>query len=124
MGWHADDEPIFQAAVQDALIMSLSLGATRAFELRPRHSDLTDGVRVLLHDGDLCAMEGLCQKHYRHCVPLQEDEFNNRINLTWRYIVRHQPHCPKYVTSEEASEEHRPPGAGDEDSEVELGSAS
>lgn len=93
VGWHADDEPLFQATKSDALIMSLSLGATRYFEVRPKYSEQTDSVRLMLSDGDLCAMEGLFQKHYRHCVPLEDDVFDARINLTWRWIRRHQPHC-------------------------------
>jgi len=96
VGWHSDDEELFQATEQDVLIMSLSLGASRTFELRPKDAP-AESTKVLLHHGDLCTMEGLCQKHYRHCVPLEEDVQEARINLTWRWVLRHQPHCPMYM---------------------------
>merc|ERR1712203_816923 len=101
---HSDDEPPFQATVRDALIMSLSIGATRLFRLRCKDGHYED-TRIFLNHGDLCTMEGLCQKHYRHCVPMQEDEpCSARINLTWRWVVQHQPHCPLFTgTSTTAS---------------------
>merc|ERR1712232_955405 len=34
VGWHADDEPLFQGKFRDVAIISLSLGAKRTFELR------------------------------------------------------------------------------------------
>lgn len=108
VGWHADDEPLFRATEQDALIMSLSLGAPRTFEVRPKHSE-TDSVQLLLCDGDLCTMEGLFQKHYRHCVPLEEVlEARVRVNLTWRWIKRHQPHCILYDPEEDTAKEGDP----------------
>eukprot|EP00913_Durusdinium_trenchii_P003210 g2968.t1 len=64
VSWHCDDEPLFDATGRDALI-----------------------------DGDLCTMEGLCQKHYRHRVPPEEDVVEPRINLTWRWIVQHDDVC-------------------------------
>merc|ERR1719327_2401955 len=36
VGWHADDEPIFKGKVEDARIISVTLGHTRTFELRRR----------------------------------------------------------------------------------------
>merc|ERR1719188_1979268 len=34
VGWHTDDEVLFQGKFRDCLIISLSLGATRAFEVK------------------------------------------------------------------------------------------
>merc|ERR1712060_943368 len=34
VGWHADDEQLFQGKSRDCRILSLSLGATRSFDLR------------------------------------------------------------------------------------------
>jgi len=93
VGWHADDEPLFASTERDVLIVSLSLGETRNFELHPM--DAPERVTTLqLEDGDLCTMEGLCQKHYRHRVPPDLKHLGPRINLTWRWILNHQPDCP------------------------------
>mmetsp|Transcript_18243 Transcript_18243/g.42496 ORF Transcript_18243/g.42496 Transcript_18243/m.42496 type:complete len:690 (+) Transcript_18243:77-2146(+) len=93
VGWHADDEPLFASTQRDVLIVSLSLGETRSFELHPM--DAPEQVTsLLLESGDLCTMEGLCQKHYRHRVPPDLKHTGPRINLTWRWILCHQPDCP------------------------------
>jgi alkylated DNA repair dioxygenase AlkB len=89
--WHADDETLFAAGTQDACIYSLSLGSTATFEIRKR-----DGKGSLhsleLHHGDLCTMEGLCQKHYLHRI--RPNAFRGgRINLTWRSIIQHDGNC-------------------------------
>ena len=52
-------------------------------------------LRLLLCDGDLCTMEGMVQKHYQHRVPPEGASERPRINLTWRYIVKHTPRCPR-----------------------------
>ena len=86
VGWHADDEPLFQADRQDALIISLSLGATRTFAFK--RNDLLEPVHKLrLQNGDLCVMEGLMQKYYKHTIFREKGEVGPRINLTWRWIV-------------------------------------
>ncbi|CAK9044857.1 unnamed protein product [Durusdinium trenchii] len=74
VGWHADDEELFQGKFQDCRIISLSLGATRRFELElnwPEENECL-GASQQLADGDLCTMEGMTQKHYMHRVP-EED---------------------------------------------------
>ena len=87
VGWHADNEPLFKADKQDALIISLSLGASRTFAYRLNAQP--DKVKDLrLHDGDLFTMEGLTQKYYKHAVRKERRDVLPRINLTWRWIVR------------------------------------
>jgi alkylated DNA repair dioxygenase AlkB len=93
VGWHSDDEPLFNATRQDSLILSLSLGATRTFEFRP-DDDLDDVKVLILEDGDICTMEGLFQKHYKHKVPPEHRVTGPRINLTWRWVVSHDSDCP------------------------------
>merc|ERR1712185_147860 len=39
VGWHADDEALFQGKFRDILIISLSLGVSRKFELRYSHPE-------------------------------------------------------------------------------------
>ncbi|CAJ1328700.1 unnamed protein product [Effrenium voratum] len=96
VGWHADDEQLFQGKSRDCRIISLSLGATRSFELRRNWSDASEDhtVRLELGDGDLCTMEGMLQKHLQHRVPREHQVSGPRINLTWRWIVKHAPGCP------------------------------
>lgn len=95
VGWHADDEDLFQGRLADCPIISLSLGETRTFELRPNApaEGEQDVHRLVLENGDLMTMEGLTQKHYQHRVP-KERARGSRINLTWRWIKKHRPQCP------------------------------
>ena len=93
VGWHADDEDIFQGKFRDCRIISLSLGVTRQFELElnwPEEGEALGGSQQLA-DGDLCTMEGMTQKHYMHRVPEEEGPegpVGPRINLTWRWIAK------------------------------------
>eukprot|EP00927_Polykrikos_kofoidii_P077090 TRINITY_DN74077_c0_g1_i1.p1 TRINITY_DN74077_c0_g1~~TRINITY_DN74077_c0_g1_i1.p1 ORF type:complete len:713 (+),score=96.65 TRINITY_DN74077_c0_g1_i1:109-2247(+) len=95
VGWHADDEALFQGKFRDVTIISLSLGVTRTFELRPNWPEegeihLRD---MKLGNGDLMTMEGMLQKHYQHRVPWEDNIEGPRINLTWRWVLKHAPHC-------------------------------
>lgn len=96
VGWHADDEKLFQGKFKDIRIISISLGETRTFEFRTIDAE-EDGerlkTRMSLHNGDICTMEGLTQKYYHHRVP-KEAASSPRINLTFRWITKHQPNCP------------------------------
>lgn len=85
VGWHADNEPIFDAYRNDTLIVSMSLGCARKFRVRP-NDDVEKISEITLRGGDLCTMEGLFQKHYKHCVPKEINVSEERINLTWRWI--------------------------------------
>eukprot|EP01083_Nonionella_stella_P302344 1042063_1 len=96
VGWHSDDEALFDSSRQDTLIISLSLGQHRRFEVKlkddDKESDLSDEIKdIVLYSGDLMTMEGLFQKHYLHRVPKQYDIANckARINCTWRWIKNH-----------------------------------
>ena len=91
VGWHADDEPLFQGKHRRARIISLSLGATRAFEIRD-NQEHAKTFSLMLKDGDLLSMDGLTQKHYLHQVP-KCPKAEPRINLTWRWIVCHAAGC-------------------------------
>jgi len=96
VGWHSDDESLFQGKFQDIRIISLSLGSKRKFELRANWPE--DGEvpvrQMMLGNGDLCTMEGMMQKHFQHRVPKEGAVNGPRINLTWRWNVRHSPRCP------------------------------
>ena len=85
MGWHADDEPELDP---DAPIASLSLGATRTFQLRPRQP--IDGQRptvsLELGDGDLLLMDPPTQQHWLHQLPQRLRVREARLNLTFRLV--------------------------------------
>lgn len=94
VAWHADDEALFNGKVQDVRILSLSLGARRYFELRANTQNESRAAEEMqLGDGDLCTMEGMAQKHYQHRVPPDRSVEEPRINLTWRWIVKHRHSC-------------------------------
>ncbi|CAK0792107.1 unnamed protein product, partial [Prorocentrum cordatum] len=38
--------------------------------------------------------EGMFQKHLQHRVPREENVEGPRINLTWRWTLKHKPSCP------------------------------
>lgn len=100
VGWHSDDEALFQGLQKDIRIISLSLGQRRRFCLKLNWPE--EGERplhkLLLGNGCLCTMEGMVQKHFVHKVPKELDDVGPRINLTWRWIERHQKACPRSQT--------------------------
>lgn len=83
MGWHADAE---RELGPEPVIASISLGASRRFQLRHRR-DSNDRMELELHDGSLLIMRGALQQHYRHAVPKQAAATEPRLNLTFRRIV-------------------------------------
>lgn len=96
VGWHADDEALFQGLRNDIRILSLSLGQRRKFRLKktwPQEGEEPDCHTFMLSSGMLCTMEGMVQKHYQHCVPKEKEDLGPRINLTWRWIVKHHKVC-------------------------------
>lgn len=82
MGFHADAE---RELGPEPVIASLSLGATRRFQLRHRR-DPADRLDLDLPDGSLLVMRGALQKHYRHAVPKQRAITEPRLNLTFRRV--------------------------------------
>jgi alkylated DNA repair dioxygenase AlkB len=82
MGMHADRERELR---DNPVIASLSLGATRRFQLRHR-SDRTARLDLDLEDGSLLVMRGALQHYYRHGVPKQPTVTEPRINLTFRRV--------------------------------------
>jgi len=80
--WHADDEAELGA---EPVIASLSLGATRRFDLRHRASGET--VSVDLPPGSVVVMSGRCQAEWGHRVAKTKRHVGPRINLTFRTIL-------------------------------------
>ncbi|HUF96486.1 MAG TPA: alpha-ketoglutarate-dependent dioxygenase AlkB [Ilumatobacter sp.] len=82
VAWHSDDEPeLGQAPV----IASVSLGATRRFQLR-RRDDHAVRHELDLRHGSLLMMRGDTQHVWEHQVPKTAKPTAPRINLTFRTI--------------------------------------
>jgi len=81
MGWHADDEP-----EMGNVIGSLSLGATRQFRIR--HNATRELKMFSVSNGTLIIMAGTMQQFWKHDVPKTRENIGERINLTFRKIVK------------------------------------
>jgi alkylated DNA repair dioxygenase AlkB len=83
VAWHGDRE---DSGAPGKIIGSLSLGATRTFDLRPQRES---GVRartiaVDVAHGDLIVMRGETQRYWEHRVRKDARVRDERINLTFR----------------------------------------
>jgi hypothetical protein len=95
VGWHSDDEVLFDGLNQPIDIVSFSLGATRKFEWKRKQEP--DSVRpnfLRLADGDIMVMSGMCQRDIVHRAAKDRYSTEPRINFTWRRIVNHRHQCP------------------------------
>jgi alkylated DNA repair dioxygenase AlkB len=81
MGWHADREPELGP---EPVIASVSLGATRRFDLR--HNDTGTTRAFELTSGSLLVMRGNTQAQWRHRVPKVREVARERVNLTFRFV--------------------------------------
>jgi alkylated DNA repair dioxygenase AlkB len=85
MGFHADKE---KELGPDPVIASISLGATRRFQLRyVGKKKGVPGRDIDLTDGSLLVMRGTTQHFWRHGIPKETRPVGARINLTFRRIV-------------------------------------
>lgn len=91
VGWHSDNEALFQATKHPTLIVSLTLGESRPFEIR--QCDTNKSNSSMLGHGDLATMEGLFQKEFVHRAPQVPYAQGIRYNLTWRTIKKHVSEC-------------------------------
>lgn len=82
VAWHADDEPELGP---QPVIASVSLGATRRFQLR-RRDDPAQRCELELHHGDVVVMAGATQQRWVHRVPKTSAPVGERINLTFRCV--------------------------------------
>jgi len=80
VAWHSDREG---AGLARPAIGSLTLGATRAFDLRPK-ADRARVISVDLDHGDLLVMRGETQTAWEHRVAKDPRITGERINLTFR----------------------------------------
>jgi len=85
VSWHSDNEVINGS---EPTIASVSLGASRRFDLR--HKESGETVRVDLEDGSLLVMSGLSQHCWVHQIAKTKAKVGPRINLTFRRVVTSQ----------------------------------
>ncbi len=83
VAWHADDEPELG---RNPLIASLSLGAERPFELRPKPGCPGGKCRLRLRNGSLLLLGDTLQQHWMHQLPKQPGLDEPRVNLTFRWV--------------------------------------
>jgi alkylated DNA repair dioxygenase AlkB len=80
VGWHADDEPEMSP---EHPIASLSLGATRSFQMRRGDGPVQT---IELRHGSLLVMQAGMQQEWKHRVPKTKKPCGRRINLTFRWM--------------------------------------
>lgn len=83
MGWHSDNE---KELGKNPLIASLSLGATRFFDLKHKRVKSLK-KRLELPAGSLLIMCGSTQENWLHQIPQQKTVKEPRINLTFRQVI-------------------------------------
>ena len=83
VAWHGDNDGERDARL---VVASLSLGATRAFQLRPKKDSglRYDPITVDVTHGDMIVMAGDTQLHWEHRVPRDPRVTGERLNVTFR----------------------------------------
>jgi alkylated DNA repair dioxygenase AlkB len=79
VAWHGDRD---LAPGQPSTIAILSVGVPRPFLLRPAGGGASSGM--MLGQGDLLVMGGMCQERWEHCVPKIRQTCGPRISCTYR----------------------------------------
>ena len=83
VAWHGDRDGTRDARL---VVASLSLGATRSFQLRPKKDSglRYDPIAVDVTHGDLIVMAGDTQLYWEHRVPRDPRITETRLNVTFR----------------------------------------
>ena len=85
MGWHQDNE---KELGNNPTIASLSFGASREFQLRHKFDKQIPTIKCLLENGSILIMSGSTQKFWQHQIPKTKKQIGERINLTFRKIIK------------------------------------
>lgn len=83
MAWHSDAEKMLK---KNGAIASISLGAERKFSFK--HKETKEVKSILLEHGSLLIMKDETQTHWLHRLPPTTKIETERINLTFRTIVK------------------------------------
>jgi len=84
IGWHSDDE---RELVPNPIVASLTLGASRNFELKHKKGAKIGRLTLPLTHGSLLVMGETIQQHWLHAVLKTEEDVGERINLTFRKFL-------------------------------------
>jgi len=84
VAWHCDCEPTMSA---EHPICSVSLGATRKFQIRHKHPKDSPITSYELASGSIVLMHAGMQGDWLHQVPAQPKVKEPRINLTFRVMT-------------------------------------
>jgi alkylated DNA repair dioxygenase AlkB len=85
VAWHADDEPELDPTVP---IASISFGATRRFDLKPKNGEKMR-IPIQLEDAMLLVMSPEVQMYWLHQIPKTKKVHAPRVNLTFRQVKTH-----------------------------------
>ena len=80
VAWHADRE---RRALENPVVVILSTGAPRPFQMRPAGGG--PSRTWLLGQGDLFVMGGACQHRWEHCVPKVAHADGPRLSIMFRH---------------------------------------
>lgn len=80
VAWHGDT--IGRSSSEDTMVAIVSLGARRAFAMRPRTGGRA--LRLPQGHGDLLVMGGSCQRTWEHAVPKTARPIGPRISIQFR----------------------------------------
>ena len=83
LGMHSDNETELGS---NPVIASLSLGATRDFQLKHRTRKDLKTMHINLSHGSLLVMQGPTQVHWKHGLRRETGQMGPRINLTFRTV--------------------------------------
>ena len=84
VSWHSDDE---KELGNNPVIGSVSFGETRSFQLKHKHRKDLDKVKVSLTNGSFLIMKGSTQHFWHHQIAKTSKQLEERINLTFRFIL-------------------------------------
>lgn len=87
--WHDDNEPWLG---DNPIIASVSIGATRSFEIKRKSTQVVTSFN--LQHNDILLMNTDFQDYYQHRLPINEFCTDKRINLTFRKIIPSLVHSP------------------------------
>jgi alkylated DNA repair dioxygenase AlkB len=94
--WHSDDEELFIDKLGNTTVLSLSIGATRLFQLLRNGCNEDDAINIELEDGMFWEMGRKTQLFYKHQVPPNQARGlvgKTRYNMTFRWIHTHAATC-------------------------------
>ena len=93
VAWHSDRERFH---LEDPVVVIVSTGAPRAFQMRPKGGGASRSWH--LAQGDLLVMGGSCQHDWEHCIPKTAQQVGPRLSIMFRHhLADGRPHAWQYT---------------------------